>query len=263
MHQLYLNLFSGKESIELFRKFYNRFLSSDAQFTRRIQRLLKFTPKNIHLFKQAFYHSSNQELNYPGIQNNERLEFLGDAILSTVVADYLFKKYPSSDEGFLTKMRSKIVKRKTLNAIAEKMGLDIFLHELNNVKLSKSMLGNALEALLGAVYIEKGFLFTHRFITNDILKKYLDLNALEQYNDNFKSQLLEWCQKEGKNVNYRLIKKFKRGNRDCFKIGVFINTEKVTSAVAYSKKSAEQSASQIALNKLEISDTKQIKSPII
>lgn len=247
----------------MFRKFYNRFFSSDARFTRHIQQLLKFTPKNIDLFKQAFYHSSNQELDYPNIQNNERLEFLGDAILSTVVADYLFKKYPSSDEGFLTKMRSKIVKRKTLNAIAEKMGLDIFLHEFNNVKLSKSMLGNALEALLGAIYIEKGYLFTHRMITNKILKEYINLKALEDYNDNYKSQLLEWCQKEGNTVNYKVIDKFKRGNRDCFRIGVYINKNKMASAIAYSKKSAEQSASHRALDVLDIIDSQNGEHPIL
>lgn len=247
----------------MLRKIYNRFLSNDAVFTRQLHGLLKFTPKNIRLFKQAFFHSSSQDPNNPDQQDNERLEFLGDAILSIVVADYLFKKYPKGDEGFLTKMRSKIVKRKTLNAVAEKMHLDLFLHQLNDVQISRSMLGNALEALLGAVYIEKGYLFTHHLITHNILKKYLDLEALEEYNDNYKSQLLEWCQKNGNTVSYKVLKKFKQQKRDCFKIGVFINNEKVTSAIAYNKKSAEQTASQFALNKLHINDTQHTNNPII
>lgn len=248
----------------MLRKFYNIFLSQDADFTRRLQKTLHFTPSNIDLYKQAFYHRSNQELQNPIVQDNERLEFLGDSVLSTVVADYLFMKYPGSDEGFLTKMRAKIVKRKTLNIIGEKMGLDVFLLELNDVQLSRSMLGNALEALIGAIYIEKGYLFTHQLITNDILKRYIDIETLETYNDNFKSQLLEWSQKNGYSIEYKLIKQFKNENRDCFKVGVCLNNDLITTSIGFNKKAAEQQASKLALHKLNIKDlTKVTENPIL
>ncbi len=242
----------------MLRKLYNKFISSDAQFIRRLHKVIRFTPKNVGLFKQAFYHSSKQNLDYPVIQDNERLEFLGDSVISTVVADYLFKKYPGSDEGFLTKMRSKIVKRKTLNAIAEQMGLDLFLQEFNKVKITRSMLGNALEALIGAIYIEKGFLFTQELIIHYILKEYLDIETLETHNDNYKSQILEWSQKNKESVKFKVLKEFKRNNRDSFKIAVVVNSIQVCSAVAYSKKSAEQKASKIAMEKLNIKN-KQFK----
>ena len=138
-------------------RLYNTFLSADKSFAKRLKNLLGFTPTNLALFKLAFYHKSTSTDKLHNVQSNERLEYLGDAVLGTIVAEYLFKKYPNSDEGFLTKMRSKIVKRKSLNRIADKMGLDVFLAEYNNTRLSKSMLGNALEALVGAVYLECGY----------------------------------------------------------------------------------------------------------
>ena len=112
--------------------------------------------------------------------SNERLEYLGDAVLSTIVAEYLFKKYPNKDEGFLTKMRSKIVKRKTLNDIADQMGLDIILSNYSQGRLSHSMMGNALEALLGAIYIEFGYKKTKQYVIKNILMKFLDIHQLER-----------------------------------------------------------------------------------
>ncbi len=206
------------------------------------------------LFQQAFYHkSNNNQKSRPrgGRYNNERLEYLGDAILSTVVAEYLFKKYPNSDEGFLTKMRAKIVKRKTLNYIGDQMGLDVLLNEYNKTRLSKSMLGNALEALIGAVYLEKGYDQTKRFIILRILRAYLDIHALETSDDNFKSQLLEWCQKNGKEIAYEVLDRFKVDKRDRFKVAVLIDGNALAHAEDYNKKSAEQSASRKALQMLE------------
>jgi len=174
---------------------------------------------------------------------------LGDAILSTIVAEYLFKKYPSSNEGFLTKMRAKIVKRKTLNLIGDKMGLDMILMEYNNnTRLSKSMMGNALEALVGAVYLEKGYEATKLFVISRILREYLDVHALEKKDDNFKSILLEWCQKNGKDISYEVIDYYKMDKRDRFKVAVVVDGDQVAEAEDYNKKSAEQSASKLALN---------------
>jgi ribonuclease-3 len=185
--------------------------------------------------------------------NNERLEYLGDAILSTIVAEYLFKKYPSKNEGFLTKMRSKIVKRKTLNDVADNMGLDVILNEYSQGKMSKAMLGNALEALVGAIYLEHGYRKTKNYVITRILMKYLDVHSLENYDDNYKSQLLEWCQKNGKEVDYRLLQKFKYDKRDRFKVAVTVDGREIAIAEDFNKKSAEQNASSIALKRLHIS----------
>ncbi len=188
----------------------------------------------------------------PTNHNNERLEYLGDAVLSTVVAEYLFKKYPYKDEGFLTKMRSKIVKRKTLNFVADRMGLDIILSAYTQGRMSSSMLGNALEALLGAIYLEWGYDKTKNYIIKNILMKYLDIHELESTNDNYKSQLLEWCQKNSKNINYTTLNKFKMNKRDRFKVAVVIDGKQISTSEDFNKKSAEQAASKIALHKLDI-----------
>jgi ribonuclease-3 len=215
--------------------------------------MVGFVPANIAIFKLAFYHKSTSSEKYYAIQSNERLEYLGDAVLGTIVAEYLFKKYPDSDEGFLTKMRSKIVKRKSLNKIADKMGLDEFLAEYNNTRLSRSMLGNALEALVGAVYLELGYHQTARFVVRKILREYVDIHELETYDDNYKSQLLEWCQKNGQSVSYKMIAKYKMEKRDRFKVAVLVNGKKVAVADDFNKKSAEQTASEKAMQLLGIS----------
>lgn len=185
-------------------------------------------------------------------QHNERLEYLGDSVLSTIVAEYLFQKYPSQNEGFLTKMRSKIVKRKTLNDLAHQMGLDMILSSYSQGKLSKSMLGNAFEALVGAIYLEKGFKETKQYVINEILLKHLDIHLLENQDDNFKSQLLEWGQKNNIEVDFRMLSKYKMDKRDRFKVAVIVDGEEVAQADDYNKKSAEQSASKFALRKLNI-----------
>lgn len=235
----------------MIKKIYNLYFSRDKDLAREIDNILGFTPKNLGLFKRAFYHKSMNN-NVDGQYNNERLEYLGDAILSTVVAEYLFNKYPTQNEGFLTKMRSKIVKRKTLNDIADKMGVDIILSKFSLGKMSSSMKGNALEALVGAIYIEKGYRNTKKYIINEILRKYLDIHTLEKLDDNYKSRLLEWGQKENNNIEFKLVNKYKMEKRDRFKIGVFVNGKEISIAEDYNKKAAEQKASKTALGVLEI-----------
>ncbi len=184
--------------------------------------------------------------------NNERLEYLGDSILSTIVAEYLYKKYPGRNEGFLTKMRSKIVKRKTLNKVAESMGIDMILTKYTQGKMSYSMLGNAFEAMIGAIYIEYGYDKTRNYVISKILIKYLDMHELETSDDNYKSQLLEWGQKEGRLISYKLLSKYKHDKRDRFKIAVYLDGKEISKADDYNKKSAEQIASNRALTTLKI-----------
>ena len=245
--------------VKVFLRFYNYWLSPEKEFVRRLRKLLGFTPAYLRVFKLAFSHKSNNGFHDPnaavnpyGRQNNERLEYLGDAVLGTIVAEYLYKKYPTGDEGFLTKMRSKIVKRKSLNAIGDDMGLDELLSTYNNTRIAKSMLGNAVEALVGAVYVEQGYRKTTRFVVNRMLRDYVDVEQLETYDDNFKSQLLEYCQKNGKKVDYRILKRFKQDKRDRFRVAVTINGEKIAVGEDFNKKSAEQQASRRALSKLGV-----------
>ena len=238
--------------LRLFLRFYNRFFHDEKEFARKIRPLVGFTPAHLGIFKLAFSHKSNPSDKAYAIQNNERLEFLGDAILGTIVAEYLFKKYPNSNEGFLTKMRSKIVKRNTLNKIGDKMGLDMLLQEYSQTRLSRSMLGNAVEALVGAVYLEKGYRATKRFVVRRILHNYVDVHELESYDDNYKSQLLEWCQKNGQSVSYKLVARYKFEKRDRFKVAVMVDGKKIATADDFNKKSAEQTASEKAMLNLGI-----------
>lgn len=233
-------------------KIYNYYFSGDKDFTRKLRSLLGFVPVNLIIFKLAFSHKSSSSEKGYAIQNNERLEYLGDAVLGTIVAEYLFKKYPNANEGFLTKMRSKIVKRKSLNKIGDKMGLDVLLNEYNQTRLSRSMLGNAVEALIGAIYLEKGYEGTRHYIVNRILRNYVDIHELESYDDNYKSQLLEWCQKNGQTVSYKLIARYKLEKRDRFKVAVMIDGQKLATADDFNKKSAEQTASEKAMHSLGI-----------
>lgn len=234
------------------RRIYNLHFHKERDLARKLRSLLGFTPVHLQLFKLAFYHKSTFSTRDYAISNNERLEFLGDAVLSTIVGEYLFKKYPNSDEGFLTKMRSKIVKRNSLDAIADKMGLDMYLSSFNQTKLSKSMLGNSLEALVGAIYIELGYEKTRRYVINRILRRYLNIHELEQFDDNYKSQLLEWCQKNGRQIDYKVLTKYKSDKRDKFKVAVYVDSRKVGTADDFNKKSAEQLASERAMIALGI-----------
>lgn len=233
-------------------RFYNRYFHEEREFARKIRPLVGFTPADLMIFKLAFSHKSNSSEKAYAMQNNERLEFLGDAVLGTIVGEYLFKKYPNADEGFLTKMRSKIVKRNTLNKIGDKMGLDMLLQDYSQTRLSRSMLGNAVEALVGAVYLEQGYSKTRVFVIRKILRNYVDVHELESFDDNYKSQLLEWCQKNGQTVSYKLVARYKFEKRDRFKVAVMIDGQKVATADDFNKKSAEQMASEKALQGLGI-----------
>ena len=243
--------------LKIILRIYNYYFSPEKHFVRRLRSLLGFTPANVRVFKLAFYHKSATTEKLYAVQSNERLEYLGDALLGTIVAEYLFKKYPNRDEGFLTKMRSKIVKRNSLNTIADKMGLDVFLNEYNRTRLSRSMLGNSLEALVGAVYLEKGYPATKKFVIKRLLRNYLDIHELEAYDDNYKSQLLEHCQKNGQAVEYKMLAKYKYEKRDRFKVAVLIDGEKLASADDFNKKSAEQIASEKTLISLGLIQSKK------
>ncbi len=226
----------------------NKDLGPKQKLSLLVKNVLGFKPKNIHLFQQAVTHKSNNSISEN--ESNERLEYLGDTLLSTIVGEYLFYKYPKKNEGFLTKMRAKIVKRSTLNDIALEWGVDEMMMLFNQTEISESMLGNALEAIVGAIYVEKGYEETRRILTKKIMLNDLNLHELESSNENYKSLLLEWCQKENKKLDYPLIKRYRVENKDRFKIGARINNSIIADASGFSKKSAEQLASKISLERL-------------
>jgi ribonuclease-3 len=235
-----------------FRKIYNLYFSKNKYLAQKLNNLLGFVPKKLYLYELAFFHKSMKENNGKYKFSNERLEYLGDAVLSMVVGEYLFKKYPYKDEGFLTKMRSKIVKRKTLNEISYKMGIDSILGDYAIGAVSHSMAGNALEAVVGAVYLDNGYTKTKHFIVKNILRNYINITELENTDDNYKSQLLEWAQKSGKSVDFTLDEKGKVNGRDFFKISLVIDRKKISESKGFNKKSTEQKASLIAIQKLNI-----------
>ena len=207
-----------------------------------------FKPKNLALYQQALRHKSAATEIEGGIKNsNERLEFLGDSILDSIVADFLFKTYPYKEEGFLTKLRAKIVSRTHLNELAVRLKLDHFLEK--NISQSvkhKSLDGNALEAIIGAIYMEKGFQKTKEIILERVFEKWVDLKAIEHTETNFKSRLLEWAQKEKVKVVYRVVSEEDLGYQKIYNIQVEINKTPKGLGKGSSKKEAEQSASEAA-----------------
>ncbi len=243
-------------------------MSADRLFVRQLTKVLGFVPTYLHYYERAFTHKSvnltrkskiNELLNPYSNLNNERLEFLGDAILDAVMAEYLFKKYPLQDEGFLTQMRSKMVNRKTLNKLSADMGLDFFLKQRGTSNISQTMMGNTFEAFLGAVYLDSGYFTTRKFIIRRILKRYVDVHELEQVNDNYKSLLLEFCQKNQKVVSYEILEHSRTSNnKERFKIAVLLDGLQVAVAEDFNKKSAEQTASKFALRSLGFSTNESI-----
>ena len=236
----------------MFRQIYHLLFTKDKAFLKEVANLTGYWPRNPSFYHTAFIHRSqtDDETKYP--LNNERLEFLGDSVLDMYVAEYLFMKYPTQDEGFLTQMRSKIVNRKRLNEMGARMGLDIFLRKHGVQRLSGSILGNALEAFIGAVYLDLGQVRARRFVF-ELLRKYLDIHELELVNNNYKSQLLEYCQKNQKRLHYRLLSHQRNNeNRERFRVAVEIDDMQVAIGEDYNKKGAEQLASRNALLSLGV-----------
>ena len=188
------------------------------------------------------------EINKGIKDSNERLEFLGDSIINAVITEYLFKKFPFKEEGFLTQFRSKIVSRENLNKLSEKLGIVKFLnfHKESTNSYHNSLGGNAFEALIGAVFLDKGYLGTKKIIVNRILKYHIDLEELETKEVNFKSRLIEWVQKEKKNIDFILNEEKGNSNKKNFYINVVIDGEIKGKGASYSKKKAEQIASEEA-----------------
>ncbi len=222
---------------------------SDRDFRRQLRNILGFAPGKLSLYKTALSHRSIRE---GADENNERLEFLGDAVLSSLVAHYLFMRYPYRDEGFLTEMRSKMVNRNQLNDIALKIGFKkiTFYNRFDNSLKISQIFGNTLEAVVGAVYLDKGYNNTQRWVTQHIINPHFFMQDLENLDINQKNKLYGWANKNGKNLEFETIEEKVENGRRLFTIGAKIDGELVAEAKAFNKKDASQAAAQIAVEKL-------------
>ena len=229
------------------------FFSGQGSFIFKVRRVTGIFPGIPELYRTAFIHKSTGRLARDGTPvNNERLEFLGDAILDAVMADYLYKAFPGRDEGFLTQLKSRIVKRKQLNRIATGLGLGKLLTANAGIgQTGKNVLGNALEALIGAIYLDKGFRRTKRYIIRRILRFHVDLDRLSRYESDFKSRLIEWAQKHKKEVSFVSREEIiQEGSGMIFHSSVFIMNDLFGKGQGHSKKEAEQEAAGRALDKV-------------
>jgi len=223
----------------------NHWFSTDKKLSGALKNILGFYPGNISLYQMALRHKSLSRKGEAKVNtNNERLEFLGDAILDAVVAEHLFRLFPYKNEGFLTKMRSKVVSRHHLNSVALKMGLQDMLSKEGVAGNGTSIYGNALEALIGSVYLDKGFNMAKKFILKRFFGLYINIDELENTETDFKSRLTEWAQKEKKSLEFKVLGESADQKGRNFAVGVFINNTLQGEASNYSKKRAEQMAAE-------------------
>ena len=228
----------------LLRPFRRRY-GSDKHFYAAIDDMFGFIPNNIELYKVALIHkSASVELEDGSHINNERLEFLGDAVIESVTSDYLFIEFPDSDEGFLTQVRSKMVSRQSLNRIASILGLD--KHVISNAagnSTQKHIYGDAFEAMMGAIYLDQGYDFVNRLLINKIFAKHLSIDEVLKSETDFKSRLIEWCQKNRYTIEFRTdTDRSASSARPLFHSVVYVDGIAIGHGHGDSKKAAEQNA---------------------
>jgi ribonuclease III len=225
----------------------------DQKLISAIRTIGGFTPSNLELYRLATLHSSRAKEKDGFRESNERLEYLGDAILGAAVADYLFKKYPFKDEGFLTEIRSRIVNRESLNNLARRIGINAIVQFDNkNAQLQQVILGNTLEALVGAVYLDKGYLRCKKFVIDKLIQPHFDLDIVINSNSNHKSKIIEWAQRNTKEIRFEILNVKKGRNNREFSAQVFIGEEPYGLGYGLTKKKAEQDAAMKTCEMLSI-----------
>jgi ribonuclease-3 len=220
----------------------------DGIFFKKINAILGFEPKELNYYKKAFTHRSVNKLDDKGNPfNYERLEFLGDAMLGSVIAAHLYNEVPSGDEGYLTKMRSKIVSREHLNELGRDFNLVEFVDsKVSSNQFGENIHGNLFEAFIGAIYLDRGFDYCEKFIRTKIIKQYVDIAKLEGKVISYKSLIIEWCQKEKKTFAFEFVEDNGIEGQKYFGVKLLINQKIISKARATSKKKAEEKASQRA-----------------
>jgi ribonuclease-3 len=214
----------------------------------QVQRILGFKPKRIEFYKKAFTHRSMNKRSKDGTPiNYERLEFVGDAMVSSIIATHLYNEVPQGDEGYLTKMRSKIVSREHLNELGRELNLiDLVESKIPKHNFGNNIHGNLFEALVGAIFLDRGYKYCEKFIYSRVIIPHVDIEQLEGKVISYKSLLIEWCQKEKKSFDYNVYEDTGNDNLRHFSVKLSINNKVVAKARATSKKKAEEKASKRA-----------------
>lgn len=232
--------------------FFSKKNSADKAFKKSIANIIGIKPDNLLIYTTALSHRSVKD---SADENNERLEYLGDAILSAIVADYLFKRYPYKGEGFLTEMRSKMVNRQQLNDIAIKMGFKkiALFNKQDNALKNSQIFGNTLEAIVGAVYLDKGYKKTQSWVLKQIIIPHMFVDDLELIDINLKNKLIGWASKNNKVLTFNLNEEKLEGSRRVFIINTVLDGEILSEGKGFNKKDASQAAAIAAVEKLGIS----------
>ena len=240
--------------MSLFRKRINGpYIPDNREFVSRLKKILGFKPGNLKLYEIAFIHRSASFTLPNGKKvNNERLEYLGDAVLDAILSDYLFEKFPDANEGFLTKIRSRIVNRDVLNLLAISMGINkILISNINSTHPTKNLYGDAFEALIGSVFLDKGFKKTKKLFIRNVLNKFLDLNVIVKTDSDYKSLVFEWVQKHRSNLIFTYKEEYDSNlKKSFFSTTLIINQKELGQGHGSSKKEAEQEAATQAWKKL-------------
>jgi ribonuclease-3 len=241
--------------VSLFRKRINgTYLVDKREFSSRLKKILGFRPGNLKLYEIAFIHRSASFTLPDGKKvNNERLEYLGDAVLDAILSDFLFEKFPDANEGFLTKIRSRIVNRDILNQLAVSMGINkILISNVSSSHPTKNLYGDAFEALIGSVFLDKGFKKTKKLFLKNVLNKYLDLNVIVSTDTDYKSLVFEWVQKNKSNLIFTYNEEYDFNlKKSVFSTTLFIDKEELGEGHGSSKKEAEQEAASMAWKRLK------------
>jgi len=238
--------------------FSSRSSNEDGNFFSTLKDVLGFKPKNIELYHTAFTHRSMAQFDNGGNPiSYERLEFLGDAILSSVISAYLYDEMPTKNEGYLTQMRSKIVSRNTLNIIGKQIGLKrLIKSKIPDAQFSSTLLGDSFESLVGAIYLDRGYSYAERFIFMKMVEPYVDIDHLQNKITSYKSYIIEYCQKERKEVKFILLEDMADARKKLFSIKLEIDGKYISKGRATSKKKAEEQASKRAYYSIQQKDTK-------
>jgi ribonuclease-3 len=225
----------------------------DKSFARQLKRILGFRPRNFKLYQLAFVHKSASQVVFNDTKlNNERLEFLGDAILDSMIAEYLFRRFPDKEEGFLTQTRSKLVNRDNLNHLAIKLGIGEMIISKMSRDNHKSVYGDTLEALIGALYLDKGYERTKKIVLERIIQSDININRLLATEIDFKSRIIEWGQKNKKSVSFTSFEEMEeQSNTPVFITHLFVVDDVIGRGSGFSKKESEQNAARQALQILE------------
>ena len=234
-------------------KFFNSHSKEDGDFFLGITKILGFKPRKLAIYKKAFLHRSANKRDKKGnALNYERLEFLGDAMLGTIISKHLYLEVPAGDEGYLTKMRSKIVSRKHLNELGKDLDLIRFVEsKIPKAHFGDNIHGNVFEALVGAIYLDRGYNYCEKFIYQRVINPYVDIEQLEGKVISYKSLVIEWCQKQKKAFDYHVYEDTGNDTIKHFAVKLSINGKVMAKARATSKKKAEEKASKRAFYALQ------------